>query len=109
MIDDNQLDNGICVPAELQQRLPRRVRLRLGARGIYYLVGDTLVYLVGDTLVSIAIAALIIVAGSLTPKEIKERNELKREGSLTYTNDVQVGGGRSSTVFFYVSLQGTKV
>jgi hypothetical protein len=90
MIDDNQLKNEICLPAELQQKLPRRIRPT--ARGIYYLVGSMLV--------SLAIVAFVMIVGSLTPKEIEERNDLQREGSLTYTNSVQVGGMRSATVFY---------
>ncbi len=97
-MDGGQLQNQICVHAELQQQLPRRIRPQVNARGIYYLVGGTLV--------SVAIAALIIIVGSLTPKEIKDRVALKREGSLTYTNDVRVGGGRSSTVFYTFTFKG---
>jgi len=96
MINDNQLNNGIPVPAELQQNSPRRIRPT--ARGIYYLAGSTLV--------SLAIVAFIIIVASLTPKEVEERNDLQREGSLIYTNNVQVGGMRSATVFYTFTYSG---
>ena len=94
--DNSPLKNEICAPAELQQKLPRKIRL--AARGIYYLAGSMLV--------SIAVATFVVIVGSVTPKEIKDRNDLGREGNLIYTNDVQVGGMRSATVFYTFTYSG---
>jgi hypothetical protein len=94
--NSNQPENDICVPEELQQELPRKICL--AQRGIYYLVGSTVV--------SIAIAAFIITGSSSTPKEIKDRYDLQHHGSVTYTNDVRVGGMRSATVFYTFSYDG---
>jgi len=59
------------------------------------------IYLIAiNTLLSGVFVTMILVGGSLTPKEIEAGKELKREGVLTYTNDVQVGGIRSATVFY---------
>jgi hypothetical protein len=91
-----QLENETCVPAELQQKLPRRIRL--AAAGILYLVTNVLV--------STAIVTFIILAGSLTPKDIKDRNDLQREGSVTFTNDVRIGGKGSATVFYTFTYNG---
>jgi hypothetical protein len=96
MTDDSRLENDTCAPAELQPKLPKR--FRLAARSIYCLVGSILV--------SIAIATFIILLGAFTPKEIKDRSDLAREGSLTYTNDVRVGGMRSATVFYTFTYNG---
>lgn len=96
--DDSQLKDEVSVPAELQQTLPRRIRLAVRGRSIYYFVGSIVV--------SIAIATLAMIAGSLTPKEIRERNALRREGNVTHTNDVRVGGMRSATVFYTFTYNG---
>ncbi len=96
--DDSQLKDGVCIPAELQQTLPSRTRLAARGRLIYSLVGGIIV--------SIALATLAMIVGSLTPGEIKERNALRREGSVTYTNDVRVGGMRSATVFYTFTYKG---
>jgi hypothetical protein len=84
------------IPAELQQQTPRKTRLT--AMGVYCLVGSMTV--------SGAIAALVILVGSLTPKEIRDRHDLEREGRVTYTNDVQAGGMRSATVFYTFTYDG---
>jgi hypothetical protein len=84
------------IPAELNQELPRKTRLT--PMGIYSLVGSGTV--------SAAIVALVVAFGSFTPKEIKDRHDLEREGRVTYTDDVQVGGMRSATVFYSFAYDG---
>lgn len=96
MNDVPRVEEGFTIPRELQQNVPRKVRL--SGRGTYSLVGSAMV--------SVAIAVFIIVVGSLTPREIRNRNELKREGKVAYTNDVRVGGMRSATVFYSFAYDG---
>jgi hypothetical protein len=93
MIDDgNHIQSKSYVPAELQQVLPRKFRPQLAVGSIYYFVGTMVV--------SGAIATFAMLGGSQTLKEIKDRNALKQESSLTYTNDVRVGGLHSATVYY---------
>ena len=96
MTDDSRLENGIGVPTESQRKLPKRIRL--AARSISYLIGSVLV--------SAIIVAFIVFLGALTPKDIKDRHDLEREGSLIYTNDVRIGGARSATVFYTFAYNG---
>lgn len=96
MNDEPLVEKSFCIPRELQQDVPRKVRL--SGKGTYYLVGSGIV--------SMAIAAFILVVGSLTPNEIRNRNALERGGEVTYTNDVRVGGMRSATVFYSFSYAG---
>jgi len=63
-------------------------------------------YLVRGLLVAAAFTALIVITGSLTPKEIRVRRALAREGKTTLTNDVHVGGMRSATVFYTFAYGG---
>ena len=93
MPDHSELEN---FPAEHQQN-PRRWS-RFVARNGYLFVGNILV--------STAIVAAIILVGALTPKEIEDRKALQREGSVTYTNNVQIGGRRDATVFYTFTFNG---
>jgi hypothetical protein len=86
----------MCVPVELQQNTPRKIRL--AARGLYYLIGSTLV--------SIVLLACAVGLSIHDAKLVKRGNELTRDGHLTYTNDVQIGGPRQATVYYSFTYNG---
>jgi hypothetical protein len=99
MTDGNdRLINNMSIPAELRLGPPRSIRFTLTGRAIYYLLGSVIV--------SAAIGALLMIAGSLTPRELIQRAELKREGKVVYAKDVHVGGMRSATVFYTFTYNG---
>jgi len=87
---ESPLENENGVPDDSPQ--PLRRLMRFAARNGYLLVGNILV--------SSALVTAIIFVGAFTPKDIKDRNDLRREGRVTYTNDVHVGGRRDATVFY---------
>ena len=93
MSDNSKFENETYIPEGSQPSF-----LRFVVRNKYLFVCNSLV--------SIAIAAMIISIGALMPREIKDRNDLKREGRVTYTNDVQVGGRRDATVFYTFTYDG---
>jgi hypothetical protein len=82
--------------AELDQRLPRKVRL--AAMGVYYLLGSTIV--------SAAILALLICGISLDIRNAKRSAILAREGQLTYANKVWTIGNYDATVRYTFRFDG---
>jgi hypothetical protein len=96
MTEDSKLENEICVPAELQQMAPRRIRL--AAMGVYYLFGSMMV--------STALLAFVIGVSIHDAKLIKNGNVLAHEGHLIYTDDVRAGGGRHATAFYSFTYNG---
>src|ERR1700749_4321689 len=95
---NDHFTSNISIPAELRQDSPRSISFTLTWRAIYYLGGSMIV--------SAVIGALIMIAGSLTPREIRERAELRRDGKVVYADGVHVGGMRSATVFYGFTYNG---
>lgn len=96
MIDDCPSENDGHVPSELQQKLPRKIRL--AGRGIYYFVGSAAV--------SLLLCAFVVVSLSMTAKKMRNGKELARDGRLAYTGNVRAGGMHSATVHYSFTYNG---
>lgn len=80
--NDSRTYNEISLPKELQQPVPRKIRL--AAMGVYYLVGNVVL--------SVLFSALAIAILSDTVSVVRKGKELARNGILAYTGDVQPRG-----------------
>lgn len=96
MTDDDSTLIDRVIPAELQQRLPRKTRV--AARGIYYLVGSFVI--------SIFLLAFAAMALRKTARDVRNGRELARDGLLAYTGDVQSGGMHLATVYYTFNFDG---
>jgi hypothetical protein len=96
MVDNDSLKSSVEIPVELQQTLPRRVRP----------AGWVIFYFAFNMLLSAGLVTIVVLVGSLTPKEIRESNDLQRDGRLAYANNVRVTGMRSSTVSYTFTYNG---
>jgi len=85
------------IPAEVQQELPRKIRL--AGRGVYYLLGSVAV--------SVLILTLAVMVFSKTAKDVRNGRELASGGQLAYTGDVQAGGPHLATVYYSFIYDGT--
>jgi hypothetical protein len=99
LTDDSKLKNELCVPVELQQKLPRRIRLAESA--VYYLA-----LMIGGTAFSFFMLAFIVWDLSMTAKVVRNGREPACDGRLAYTGDVHSGGRNSATVYYSFTYNG---
>jgi len=96
MTDGTPSIGGMSVPPELRHPLPRRIRL--AARGIYYLAGSTVV--------SALLVAFLCADVLKTSKARRNGAELASDGQVVLTSDVHAGGMHSATVYYSFMFKG---
>jgi hypothetical protein len=86
MRQDSEVDNEVCIPPELRQELPRKIR--------------PAAVLVICVAILALISTCILTAFVLVARNARNDSQLAREGRLAHTNDVRVGGRDDTKVFY---------